>query len=52
MKDELLCPICKTKMLWYLNSLFCPRCQKLEIFDANPNTMCPDFEKKYKRKEK
>ena len=52
MKEKILCPLCKREMVWFMDTLFCTVCDMAEIFEISPNTMCSDFEKKYKRKEK
>ena len=52
MIDDLKCPLCGRYMIWYKDTLLCTKCDTYEIYDLNPNTMCPDFEKKYKRKDK
>jgi predicted RNA-binding Zn-ribbon protein involved in translation (DUF1610 family) len=52
MNEKLKCPLCGRYMIWVQKTLLCPKCDEQIIWDLNPDTICKDYEKKYKRKEK
>ncbi len=42
------CPICGKTMIWYMDTLLCPKCDAWNIWELNPNTICQDYVKRFK----